>query len=831
MSKYDWKAAPTKPMKRDGGEVTERAEGDAKYLGYLGFPDRISFAIFATSPTFIPIFQKFRAAQPRWKPKSKLVLEGIEWLHDHLGPEGKRDPKKCEFIGPDGLVDRNKSIIPATLDEAWDMYGSSPDTGKELLGCLVYIADEILQREVNSDEDLAEEEISELYSTLENESHIKVSEENRNKWIGNDRVLPLGLRLDCMKRYKEDHCERWIRIWHSLHRLNYYRSETKQRGLFGAIKLGKDQLIAPKWWTASADEEEYLDPQVLLANCFASEGSPTIMAIATCTITLESDDDVDEYLSQLPEENLQSVMNIKKPLNICSPCQLPDLQQWISLVGKRLDFQNLEVNIRRLEMFLRDEHGNDLGRMVIFDAETSMGINEINDAIEQSSANSVNISFGVETGQAPDEPEYTVPTHLQQYLTAEDDGFVPTRQDDNDVSANEVPAQSHEDSSHMQACTEESTLKEQTADESATVQQPLEIQSSEKVLEILPTAAEPQDISNLDDYTWNGYRPSDLSAENSNPAGIQDDHVRKRAAVANIGDAVAEWQAITSEAEKGGYLPALTPELGRRLTLQVLHHSDPPDSDVQERLMHVTERWRKSNTRTEGKTHANDVKGDMAHLDAVAGTKLNRNVFDPFNTNLKKALKACRREAALFAYENPKPKDMKGLSQAISPEDVWRRDRAGPDGTRRERAKFIEEEYDGIDVFSSKTKLVEWQRKAIMKAAPGALATRRTETERTRKSQMYKDVEQAERFVNNANADEAMHVDREMMEKIQGMPTEGEDLENVSHAVLSSAALHILTYNRRLSNHLAMTGIRVSNKQSWAAPLRLVQKSTLVLSF
>jgi hypothetical protein len=230
--RYTLVSRPEQPMSLSGGEITRFRPMISSFLGYMGCSES-EFSAFAVGIEFVPVYTEYRKIMRSIGDDDESHLPALSWLSFYLNSDGSRNVERCATLHWDGSPNLGKSVIPYTLKEAWERYGSGENRnqcdGTKLVGCLLYIADENFQRAAHKHDTLSAELLqsassARIYAELEKQTNRNIPVQYRtiDTWAF-DRVLPKGLRSECLQQYNEHVCERWNRIWHCFQALDYYR--------------------------------------------------------------------------------------------------------------------------------------------------------------------------------------------------------------------------------------------------------------------------------------------------------------------------------------------------------------------------------------------------------------------------------------------------------------------------------------------------------------------------------------------------------------------------------------------------------------------------------
>jgi hypothetical protein len=280
------------------------------------------------------------------------------------------------------------------------------------------------------------------------------------------------------------------------------------------------------------------------------------------------------------------------------------------------------------------------------------------------------------------------------------------------------------------------------------------------------------ETTDLATYTWKNV-PSSTPAIASSGTDLPIRPLASSGPVAVLGFAVEEARRIFRKAEEQGADPDLSISLDNRMMREWLYRTEDPDPDLQYRLrsrIGKPKSWQES------------VKRDMDKVNDAADARKRLTIRAWDNVMIKS-----RQEHANHKHAKPKPSKLEGLTQISTPYDEWQKDQLGPDGGQREKAVFLREEYDGLNVIDNQQARLEWINKAIGEAAPGYLSGQ-FGGDRSKSKPRFgtRDVKAATRHANIATLNrDIANADREAVE---------DDQDGVRHHSTTSVALYPLTH-------------------------------------
>jgi hypothetical protein len=400
---------PQRPLRLLGGEITEFKPIFRSFYGYLGCSEKSQFTRFAAGLEFVAIYAEYRKMMNLVNPGgANSHLDALKWPGFYINPDGSRNVEQCAMPNSTGISDPSNSVIPLTLDEAQRKYRYDSSAETKLFGCLLYIADETFQRGAckyitSPNELLQASSSSQIYADLQkNHGWIMPTEHQTSEVWRDDRVLPPGLRPECIQDYGEHVCKRWNRIWHCLQMVDYYNT-TSKRDLMWVIGQNKD-FDKPDWWRTQPTEAEWdvCDTAGMIRAAlsrFKTKRTPTRQL--ECIWRLANDQDElrgylhfskhPEYAKQLQEEQV-----------VLSPCTFRDVDEWTSYLGQILKFKELQVNILEVKMLLFDANGwNVLEERPIFNDNESWTDDGIEEAFDVAYATKAEFAVMLIPGKSP----------------------------------------------------------------------------------------------------------------------------------------------------------------------------------------------------------------------------------------------------------------------------------------------------------------------------------------------------------------------------------------------------------------------------------------------
>jgi hypothetical protein len=475
--------SPKRPMTPQGGEVTEFNPTFSRFYGYLGCSQTSEFTDFAAGLDFVAVYAVYRQiVRAVTKSNRSSCLDALTWLKLHLNPDGSRNMALCAILDSNDVPDPDNSVIPYTLDAVWTKYHRVSGAADKMLGCLLYIADEIFQRgawkhNTDSNEPLQAASSARVYDNLQSDHIafawvIPTEQQTSDTWR-KDRGLPHGLRPECVQDYGEHICERWNRIWHCLKMVDYYISTSKgEKGDVMWIADPLKTLDEPSWWRtqaisdpiASASEER--DTVDTVKAVFRSGKKRNHVRQVDCIWRLASDQDEPyDYLRSSPHQSY--AQRLYREIKVLSPCEFRVSCQWNSYVSVLLKFEELELDVMEVKMLLFDDNGlNSVEECIIYDEDQMWNCYEVDEALHEAYAQKAIFTVKLEPGQFPAPIPFTMPKGLNHLLQFGED--MGTTVDKDTQTSASVNAQSDVSSSNASAVLDppvlESTLAQETAD-------------------------------------------------------------------------------------------------------------------------------------------------------------------------------------------------------------------------------------------------------------------------------------------------------------------------------------------------------------------------------
>lgn len=414
---------PEWPMRFQGGEVTKFKPTVGSFYGHLGCSEKSEFTNFAVGLDFVSVYTTYRKIMDSVdQGGAESHLNAFKWLSFYLNPDGSRNMERCATRNSDGIPDPSNSAIPFTLDEAWIRYRGEESAENQLFGCLLYIADETFQRgarkhSANSNEPLRAESSARIYADLQKYHGwvVPIEHQTSDTWR-NDRVLPPGLRPECVQNYGEHTCERWNRIWHCLKMVDYYKTPPR-RGLMCGVGQNKD-FDKPDWWRTIYDEaEDERDEGIMIEEALArfQRKRPAVRQLE-CIWRFASDQvELCSYLDF--SDHQEYAKQLQKEQNVPSPCKFRDADRWNSRLGQILKFIELKVDILEVQMLLFDENGfSSLEERPIFNEDEIWTDEEIEEAFDVAQAKKAVFTVTLIPGVAPKPVKFEMSRGLGRLL-------------------------------------------------------------------------------------------------------------------------------------------------------------------------------------------------------------------------------------------------------------------------------------------------------------------------------------------------------------------------------------------------------------------------------
>lgn len=222
--------SPARPMRYQGGAITHFKPTNAGFFTYMGC-SKSEFTRFAAGLDFVTVYSEYRKIMNFViKGTRESHLNALTWLDLHLNPDGSRNMERCAIYDSNGIANPGKSVIPFTLKIALKRYGHDRRAKNELFGCLLYVADQrgAHKQSTNTNEPIQPATSAQIYAAARTHAQWAVPTEYQTSGTWRkDRILPAGLRPECIQDYNEHICERWNRIWHCLQMVDYYKPQSK----------------------------------------------------------------------------------------------------------------------------------------------------------------------------------------------------------------------------------------------------------------------------------------------------------------------------------------------------------------------------------------------------------------------------------------------------------------------------------------------------------------------------------------------------------------------------------------------------------------------------
>jgi hypothetical protein len=763
-------SSPNQPMSRDGGDCTKFSSAVPLFCGYLGFASRADFAKFAIDIEFLSVYLHYRAFINSVKLKS--VLSALAWLYSSTQPDGSRFPTDND----------NENAIPDTLDQAFAKYGNKKDRKDELIGCLLYITDEIFQRAALKHENKTRAppqaaEITRVYAAFHTNTGWNIPVGHRTTVVAASRQhhpLPMGLRNDCIQRYNEHVCERWNRIWHCFQMMDFYKAPSKRTSLF---ETGNQKAaVTPLWWRGAhrpgALPVVASRPQkIILQETMAKYTGIELTRDVKCELVLEQgQEDLLDHLNNSPQRAAAKRLLTRQLIH--SPGRFKSLNQWIAYISTEMKFKELKVCFDSIIMTLHGEDGpTTLGHQVISSVNNEWTIKEINAVFMTHFAKTAMFSCFLHAGQEPDEIPFTMPPGLTHFLQFDEQNeFGPP---------NLEPNLSSPQRQSSQVCRngepEFDTLS----------QKPLDVHSPKTTR---PTTG--SDVPRTDDASRSDGEPKN-SQESIAAGGVTDAQTQQTSEVTATSDTLPTM-SHTRPYNELGIIEVQSEQAEIGVTeghAQISRAFEHEDLSAGWPTAHwnafVTAR-NKSSTRG-----ASGPSLKTTHLNPISVESLKR--IEAMGHGLRLSCKASldRADAHTFAHT----KASSGLSQVITPRDVWELDEFGPGGTRRDRATFIQEEYDGFDVIDNPTEMIAWMRDVIRDVAPGQPAREQSAGDRSQLYSRYKEHHDEMDALQHEEVEAALQFDREMITESGAGTENGGGFGEVRSYL--SVALQLLTHYYR----------------------------------
>ena len=403
------------PMSLYGGEITRFRPLISSFLGYLGCSES-EFSAFAVGIEFVPVYTEYCKIMRSISGGTESHLSALCWLSFCLNSDGSRNIERCATSDSDGTPNLNKSVIPYTLKEAWERYGSGEKRdGTKLIGCLLYITDEIFQRaahkhDTNSAELLQAASSARTYAELEEQTKWKIPSQYQTSdtWAF-DRVLPKGLRSECIQQHNEQVCERWNRIWHCFQVLDYYRKHKQP-----VISRFED-FRQPAWWQTRTTGTQ---PVEGIKKTLATRHVECEMKLTSGNVNLKTHLERSSYkdyaeIVQKMEEEMQVIL---------SPVHFKSLEHWLAYIGAKFKFKELEICFKEIDMFLvSDDEWWYSDTHTIYDEVTEWSPAEVAKKFDDVSAATARLSCVLEPG-SPIEVKFGKPKGLMHIFTYDSKG-------------------------------------------------------------------------------------------------------------------------------------------------------------------------------------------------------------------------------------------------------------------------------------------------------------------------------------------------------------------------------------------------------------------------
>ena len=720
-------------MKRTGGEVTKFSSTGGSFFGYLGFSSRSDFAKFAYDIEFLSVYIQYRRFMAVGNAKS--YLSALSWLYCSTQSDGSRIP---------GDED-NEPLIPETFDEAFAKYGQK-DRKSELIGCLLYIADETFQRAASGYESWTRplpeaSEITRVYTTLKDSYKwtVPVSHQTKISFISNrDHPLPKGLQDDGVRHYNEHVCERWNRIWHCFQMMDYFKSPTKQDSL---ITKGNTKAAAPPpWWQAG---HQLGAPQAIVARTQKAilteavakfTGNKPIRDVK-CELAMEQgQSDLEYHLDNSPYVAAANMLRTKHIVH--SPSRFKSLDQWLSYLSVEMKFKELDVSFQAITMTLGGVNGpTDFGEQVISSEDVLWRLRDIERAFNDHSAQTAKFTCYLNPGQQPDEIPFTMPPSLGHFLQYDEQNEfgLPAFVQDPDSPEPQQPQ-------NLQVSIDGEP-------QSITLSQPPQVSVPDF------DSSEPQQPQNLQICSDGEPQSNTLSQP------PQDTEVTGETSDPNLKDnrePIPAPVVVNTPARQTSSM-ATTVDLSN-LTLGMFPRARYLDP--------LLAQGQANASFEDNKRSAGNSKGPtkVTHPNQISVESLKR--LEIMGDGLRDSCKASLDRAGAHKFVHTKASN--GLAQVITPRDVWELDQFGPGNTRRDRATFIKEEYDGYDVIDNPAMMIDWLQDVIRDVAPGLPATTRSAGDRSHLYGKYKEHFDGMEVVQKEDIENAMRLDREMEDDMNG---------------------------------------------------------------
>jgi hypothetical protein len=414
-------------MSLHGGEITRFRPMLSSFLRYLGCSES-EFSAFVVGIEFVPVYTGYHKIMRFIGGDEESHLHALSWLSLYLNSDGSRNIERCDTLDPNDIHDTpnlNKSVIPYTLKEAWEQYGSgencSQGDGTKLIGCLLYIADEIFQRaahkhDTNSAELLQGASSARIYTELEKQTKWNIPSQYQTKdtWAF-DRVLPKGLRSECLREYNEHVCERWNRIWRCFQLLDYYRKHRQP------VTSRFEDFREPAWWQTGTQSWEGVREYGQTRRYKTS-----MVRYVKCEMILAGgQDNLKHHLERSAYKQFAAEVQENEEMQVVlSPIHFRSLQHWLAYIGAKLKFKELEVYFKEIKIFLISDDGSFYSDVdVIYDESTEWSLTKISEKFNGVSTVIARFICVLEPGERPIQVKFGKPKGLMHIFTYGSDGL------------------------------------------------------------------------------------------------------------------------------------------------------------------------------------------------------------------------------------------------------------------------------------------------------------------------------------------------------------------------------------------------------------------------
>jgi hypothetical protein len=510
-----------------------------------------------------------------------------------------------------------------------------------------------------------------------------------------------------------------------------------------------------------------------------------------CELVLDrAQEDLLDHLNNSSHKAAAKRLQMRQTIH--SPGRFKSLNQWISYISTEMKFKDLKVSFDSIMMTLRDANGpTAIGDQVISSVFNEWTIKEINAAFMVQSAKTALFTCILHAGKEPDEIPFTMPLGLAPFLQFDEQNEFgppnleqnlsqPQRQsfevcNDAEPELDKLSQNLQDDLSPMKTPTRSSQVCRNGEPELDTLSQNLENLSLPKTAQLKPKNSQ-KSISAGGGVT-NAQTQQTSEVKATLDAHATTPQIRAHDELGIIKDATG-LQSEQKEID-GTELHAMISRLF--LGDEII---DSGSLSTHREAYNIGQN--KSSTRGASKPSPKAIDPNQISVESLKR-------IEQMGHGLRVSCKASLDRGGAHRFAHTKASS--GLSQVITPRDVWELDQFGPGGTRRDKATFIQEEYDGFDVIDNPAEMIAWVRDVIRDVAPGAPAREQDAGDRSQLYSRYKEHNEGMDGLQQEEIETALKYDREMITE-SGAGTQNGDFGEVSFGSFV-AALQSLTHYYR----------------------------------